>query len=90
MHIFKQYSKVTQGESMMKVFYLNVKFWCIYKLHQLLQLLCFWTLSISLFLFKTHKVSEILSPSSGEPTQLGPNDRPNPYLWTPATTQDRI
>jgi hypothetical protein len=48
----------------------------------LTQLLCFWTLSIVLFLFKTHDVSETgfcLRFQVG-PTQLGPIDRVNPYL----------
>jgi hypothetical protein len=47
-----------------------------------IQLLCFWALSIALFLFKTHNVSEaglgILLQV--EPTQMGPIDRATPYL----------
>lgn len=37
-----------------------------------MQLLCFWTLSIDLFLFKAYI----------EPTHLGPVDRAGPCLWT--------
>jgi hypothetical protein len=40
-------------------------------------LLCFWTLSIALFLFKTHNVSEtgFCLRLQAEPTQLGTIDR---------------
>jgi hypothetical protein len=58
----------------------------------LIHLLCFWTLSIILFLFKTHNVSDIgfCLGLQVEPTQLGPTDRDSPYLRTPAQTQERI
>jgi hypothetical protein len=50
----------------------------------MLQLLCFWTLSIVLFLFKTHNVSDTGSCRrlQVEPTQLGRIDRASPYLRT--------
>jgi hypothetical protein len=43
----------------------------------LLQFLCFWTLSIALFLFKTPNISEIrfCLHLQVEPAQLGPIDR---------------
>jgi hypothetical protein len=57
-----------------------------------LQLLCFWILSIFLFLFKTYNVSEtgFCLHLQVEPTQLGPTDRASPYLGTAAPTQDGI
>jgi hypothetical protein len=57
----------------------------------LLQLLCFWTLSVVLFLFKTHNVSEsgFYLRLQVEPNQLGPIGIASPYLRTPAPTQDR-
>jgi hypothetical protein len=56
-----------------------------------LQILCFWILSIFLFLFKTH-VSEtgFCLHLQVKPIQLGPTDRASPYLQTPAPTQDRV
>jgi hypothetical protein len=57
----------------------------------LIQLLCFWTLSIALFLFKTQRFGVwILSTFSGEPTQLGPIDRASIHLRAPAPTRDRV
>jgi hypothetical protein len=46
----------------------------------LVQLLCFWTLSIIVFLFKTDQVSEtgFYLRLQVEPTQLGPIDRASP------------
>jgi uncharacterized membrane protein YkgB len=48
----------------------------------LIQFLCFWTLSIILFLFKTHSIPEtgFCLRLQVEPTQLGPVDRASPYL----------
>jgi hypothetical protein len=45
-----------------------------------MQLLCFWTLNILLFWFKTHIVSEIgfCLRHYVKPTQLGPIDRARP------------
>jgi uncharacterized membrane protein YoaT (DUF817 family) len=38
------------------------------------QILCFWTLSIILFLFKTQRLGDwLLSPSSGKTYSFGPN-----------------
>jgi hypothetical protein len=54
-----------------------------------IQLLCFWALSIVLFLFKTHSVSETgfcLRPQV-EATQLGPIDIATPYLRKPAESE---
>jgi hypothetical protein len=57
----------------------------------LIQLLCFWTLSIVLFLLKTHaSETGFCLCLQVEPPQLGPIDRASPYLRTPAPTQDRI
>jgi hypothetical protein len=58
----------------------------------LIQLLCFWTVSIVLFLYLKHNVSEtgfclLLQVA---PTELGPTDRASPYFRTPAPTQDRV
>jgi hypothetical protein len=52
--------------------------------------MCFWALSIVLFLFKTHRVSEtgFSLYLQAEPTQLGPIDRATPYLQTPEPIQD--
>jgi hypothetical protein len=46
-------------------------------------MLCFWTLPIVLILFKKSFGDWILSPPSGEPTQLGPIEGASPYLQTP-------
>jgi hypothetical protein len=45
-----------------------------------------------LFLFKTHNFLEtwFYLRLQVVPIELGPNDRPSPYLRTPAPTQDRI
>jgi hypothetical protein len=54
----------------------------------LIRLLCFWALSMVMFLFKTHRHfgDWILSPSSGKkPTDLGPIDRASPCPRTPAS-----
>jgi hypothetical protein len=50
----------------------------------------FWTLSIVLFLFKTHNVSEagFCVRLQVESIQFGPIDRVSPYLQTPAPTQE--
>jgi hypothetical protein len=57
----------------------------------LIQLLCFWALAIVLFLLKTQRFGDwILSPSSGGTYQLGSIDRANPYLQTPALSQDYV
>jgi hypothetical protein len=51
----------------------------------IIKLLCFWILSIVLFLFKTRNVSEtgFCLRLQVEPTQLGPIDRASPCLRTP-------
>jgi hypothetical protein len=59
---------------------------------KLIQVLCFWTYSLSCFLFKMHNVLEtgFCLWLQAKPTQLGPVDRASPYLRTPASTRDRI
>jgi hypothetical protein len=56
----------------------------------MIQLLCFRTLSIVLFLFRRHNVSEtgFCVPLQVEPTHLGPIDRASPYLRTPASESE--
>jgi hypothetical protein len=54
------------------------------------QLLCFWTLGIIMFLFKTH-ISEtgFCLHLQVEPTQLGPIKRASPSpIWTPIITAE--
>jgi hypothetical protein len=68
--------------SVQKLLYMYLK---LSKLQLVLfvRLLCFWTLSVVLFLFKTHNVSETgfcLRPLV-EPTHLTPTDRARPYLF---------
>jgi hypothetical protein len=49
-----------------------------------IELMYFWTLSIVLFLFETHKVSEtgFCLRLQVEPNQLGPIDKASPYFRT--------
>jgi hypothetical protein len=58
---------------------------------ELVQLLCFWALSIVLFLFTTSNITEteFCLRLHVEHTQLGLIDRASPYLRTPGPTQDR-
>jgi hypothetical protein len=50
----------------------------------LIQIVCFWTLSIILFLFKINfSDTGLCLRLQVKPTQLGPIDRASPYLRTP-------
>jgi hypothetical protein len=56
-----------------------------------MKVMCFWTLSVIQFVFRTQRFRDwILCTSSGGTTHLSPIDRASPYFWTPAQTPDRV
>jgi hypothetical protein len=56
----------------------------------LIQRLCFWTLSIILFLFKNISETAFCLWLEVKHTPLDLIDRASPYLWTPVQTPDRV